>query len=204
MNDRHSITADLLSRIDNGDLSAVNALMAQHRDYLRRFVEFQMDPLLRKRVDPSDVVQETQFEVMQRIKDYLKRRPMSFRVWLRKTACQRVGMLRRYHLKARQRSVRREVALPDAFSLSLAKQHSDGRPSKGIEEQERAIQVRSALALLAEPDYEILVMRAFEELTNQEAAEALGIDPTAASKRFGRALMRLKEKLAQVGFNSQS
>ena len=68
------------------------------------------------------------------------------------------------------------------------------------EDRERAAQVQKALAQLSDTDYEILVMRFFEQLSNQETAEALGIDPGAACKRYGRALLHLRDKLASLGF----
>jgi RNA polymerase sigma-70 factor (ECF subfamily) len=47
-------------------------------------------------------------------------------------------------------------------------------------------------------DQEIIALRHFEDLTNAEAAEALGIQPTAASNRYVRAIVRLKEVLSQI------
>ena len=41
-------------------------------------------------------------------------------------------------------------------------------------------------------DCEILVLRHYEELTNIEAAAVLGLDQSAASKRYTRAMTRLK------------
>ena len=72
-----------------------------------------------------------------------------------------------------------------------------------LENEERAAQVRAALAQLNDTDYEILVMRSYEELSNQETAEALGIDPATACKRYGRALLHLRDKLAAAGFSSE-
>ena len=52
-------------------------------------------------------------------------------------------------------------------------------------------------------DREVLALRHFEELTNAETAEVLGIQPKAASMRYIRALGRLKEILAELpGFAS--
>ncbi len=203
-NDELSATAHLLSRIDHGDKTAIDVLLAQHREYLKRVIEFQMEPMLRLRVDPSDVVQETQLEVVQRIGDYLRRRPMSFRVWLRKTACQRLGMLRRFHLRSLRRSVRREISLPDASSILIANQLANCLPSRSVEDAELAASIRVAMAQLAKPDCEILILRFYEQLTNQESAEALGIDSSAASKRLGRALKRLKDKLTEFSATSQT
>lgn len=48
---------------------------------------------------------------------------------------------------------------------------------------------------MSDTDREILLLRYIEELTNQEAAEVLGIEPAAARKRLGRAMRRLAELL---------
>lgn len=154
---------------------------------------------LKARLDPSDIVQETQIEVARRIDDYLQRRPMSFRVWLRKTANEQMMMMYRRHVGAERRSVEREVSLPNHSSVALARQLIKGGPSKELQRRELAAQVRTAVDRLSEADREILLMRNFEELTNQEAAEVLEIDGAAASKRYGRALVRLRNVLVESG-----
>jgi DNA-directed RNA polymerase specialized sigma24 family protein len=47
-------------------------------------------------------------------------------------------------------------------------------------------------------DRDVLVLRHFEELTNVEAAQTLGIQESAASKRYVRALGKLKEVLRSM------
>jgi RNA polymerase sigma-70 factor (ECF subfamily) len=47
-------------------------------------------------------------------------------------------------------------------------------------------------------DREVLALRHFEQLDNNETAEALAITPTCASSRYLRALKRLKEVLGQM------
>ena len=50
----------------------------------------------------------------------------------------------------------------------------------------------------------ILALRHFEELTNSEVAEVLGIQVKAASIRYVRALKRLQEILSQLpGFGAE-
>ncbi len=44
-------------------------------------------------------------------------------------------------------------------------------------------------------DREVILMRHFEEMSNQEAAQALGLSESGATMRYGRALYRLKEIL---------
>jgi len=79
-------TQGLLQRVRNGDREAFERLFALHRAYLRQVVDFRMAGRLRVRVDPSDIVQETQLEAFRRLEDYVQREPMGFRLWLRKTA----------------------------------------------------------------------------------------------------------------------
>lgn len=195
-------TSLLLKRVRAGDREALNRLFELHRKYLRRFMELRMTQKLKARVDPSDVVQETQVEVARRIDDYLKRRPMSFRVWLRKTADEQMIMMYRRHIGAERRSVQREVALPANSSVALARQLIKGGPSKELQRRELATRVRKAVDRLPDTDREILLIRNFEGLTNQEAAEVLEIEPVAASKRYGRALIRLRNVLLELGLTS--
>src|SRR5262245_20878529 len=105
-------TCALLDRVRGGDRAALDALLARCRPALRDFVEFHLDPRLRARVDPSDVVQETQLELVRRMDDFLRKKPMPFRLWLRKKAYERLLNLRRDHLTRARRSVAREAVLP--------------------------------------------------------------------------------------------
>ena len=76
---------------------------------------------------------------------------MSFRLWLRKTACERLLMARRKHLAAARRSVAREEPLPDASSLALGRHFlaPGSTPSHKLSQRELIEQVRQAIAQLA-------------------------------------------------------
>jgi RNA polymerase sigma-70 factor (ECF subfamily) len=195
-------TQRLLRQVRAGDRRAFEQLFARHRPFLRHLIEVRLDPRLRARVDPSDVVQETHLEAFRRLHDYLARTPMPFRLWLRKTADERLLLLQRQHLGAARRAVGREVSLPDASSLQLAEQLLDGgsTPSQRLDRNEQAAAVRRALGRLSASDREVLLLRNLEMLSNQEVAHVLGIDPAAASQRYGRALLRLRKILLAGGF----
>jgi len=188
-------------RVGAGDPQAFDELFARHRPYLRQVIELRLDSKLRARVDPSDIVQETQLEAFRRLADYLERRPMAFRLWLRKTAHERLLMVQRHHRGAARRSIRREVQLPDGSSFQLAQQLLDPSltPGQLAERRELARQVRQAVGQLSEIDREILLMRNLEGLSNHEVAQVLQIDPAAASQRYGRALLRLRKLLLDSG-----
>jgi RNA polymerase sigma-70 factor (ECF subfamily) len=194
-------TDRLLEEARRGDESAFGRLFALHRPGLRRFVALRFDPPVRARLDPSDVVQETQLEAYRRMGDFLERRPMPFPVWLRKTAYERLLKLRRFHVEAARRSVGRELGLPDRSSLLLARPFLDrgSSPSEQVARGDLVRLVRLALAELSETDREVLLMRNVEELPYREIGCILELDPAAARKRYGRALLRLRSVLRDAG-----
>jgi RNA polymerase sigma-70 factor (ECF subfamily) len=196
-----SETGRLLDRVRDGTPGGIDHLLTHHRPYLRQVVALRLDPQLRARVDPSDVVQETQMEAVRRLQGYLQEPPMPFRLWLRQLAYDRLMMVRRKHAGAAQRSVGREVALPDQSSAALGQQllATNSSPSEQLSKRELARRVQAALAQLPEADGELLLMRNFEGLSNQEVAKVLQILPGAASQRYGRALLKLQKLLLSAG-----
>jgi len=194
-------TDQLLEQAQGGDERAFNDLFSRHREYLLLVVATRLDPRLRPRLDPEDVVQEAQLEAFRRFGDFLKRRPMSFRLWMRKTVCERLLMMQRHHRGASVRSIDREVELPDKSMFALVQQlfAAGSSPSKRLEQSETARLIRETMYRLSETDREILLMRNLEGLSNQEVAETLQIEPVAASQRYGRALLRLHKLLQESG-----
>ena len=91
-------------------------------------------------------------------------------------------------------------ALPAASSAALAAQllgrHTS--PTQAVVRAERILRVQEALNALDPIDREILSLRHFEELTAAEAARVLGIEESAAAKRYFRAFKRLKDVLAAM------
>lgn len=194
-------TLELLRRIQEGDREALATLLSCHRAELRQFVVLRLGSDVQARVDASDVVQETQLDVCRRLPDFLARQPMPFHLWLRKTAYERLLMLRRQHVEAGRRATGREVGLPDRSVVLLARQFlaSGSTPSQQLHRRELIRRVRQAVAHLAESDREILLMRNHEGLSYQDVACLLDIEPAAARQRYGRALLRLHQLLAEGG-----
>jgi len=192
-------TQRLLQQARAGAPGAIDRLLERHRAYVCRFVELRLDPQLRARVDPSDVVQEAQMEAVRRLDGYLGEAVMPFRLWLRQIAQDRLLMLRRRHCGAQRRAVSREVALPDGSSLAFARQLLAGgtSPSARLAASELVQRVRQAVAQMPEADQEIVLLRNFEGLSNREVAHLLAIQPATASQRYGRALLRLRKVLDQ-------
>jgi RNA polymerase sigma-70 factor (ECF subfamily) len=71
-------------------------------------------------------------------------------------------------------------------------------PSQAAIRAERKIRLQEALNRMDPLDREILVLRHYEQMTNGDAAAALGLEKSATSKRYTRSLERLKEILAAL------
>jgi RNA polymerase sigma-70 factor (ECF subfamily) len=194
-------TERLLEQIRAGQKPAVDQLFARHRPYLRRLISLRLDPKMRPRVDPSDVVQEAQMEAHRQLKAYLREPTFPFRLWLRQIAYDRLLMMRRFHVEAGRRAVERDMPLPDRSSVLLAREFLTAglSPSQHLLQREFVRRVREAVGRLPEGDREVLILRKLEGLSNQEAAQLLKIDPATASRRFGRAVLRLREILIEAG-----
>jgi RNA polymerase sigma-70 factor (ECF subfamily) len=196
---------DLLFRAASGEESALAALWERHRRRLRQMVRLRLDCRLQGRVDPSDVLQDAYLDLSARLPDYARDRPMPTYLWLRLVTGQRLAQEHRRHLGTAMRDAGREVALdpgpwPQASSASLAA-HLLGRlttPSQAAVRAERQLQLQAVLNRMEPIDREILALRHFEELSNGEAADVLGLSKTAANNRYVRALGRLRDLLEHV------
>ncbi|HXY36221.1 MAG TPA: sigma-70 family RNA polymerase sigma factor [Planctomycetaceae bacterium] len=208
MTGRPTVPADeeaLVLRLRDGDRDALGELFSLHRQRIWRMIRFRMDRRLAARIDPDDVLQEAFLAARARIDNFLAEPHGSFFVWLRMIALQSLFDQHRHHIGAEMRNAARDVRIdqPDSAntSLCLATQLAGTltSPSQAAAGHEMIQKLEQAIGSMAELDQEIIAMRHFEDLTNVEAAEALGISPTAASNRWVRALARLKEILSSFG-----
>jgi RNA polymerase sigma-70 factor (ECF subfamily) len=190
---------ELLDAASAGDEGALAILVERHRERLERMVRLRMDRRLQGRVDPADVVQEAYLAVRGKFPHYRADPRVPFFLWLRLEVGQKLVDVHRFHLGTQMRDAGQEVslhrgALPQVTSLSLA-EHLLGKlttASHAAMRVELKLRVQEALNSMDPHDREVLILRHFEELSNAEAAEVLGIKPSAAVNRYVRALKRLK------------
>jgi len=185
----------------DGGQSALATLYSQHRDRLERIVAFRLDPRIRRRIDPADILQDAYLEIARRLPDYLASGQLSFFVWMRQLTLQALIDVHRRHFREK-RDVNREIRLAapaggDATSLSIAQFLVDQMtsPSQVAVQAEELQRLQQALNSMNDIDREVLALRHFEQLSNQQVAEILGLTPTAASNRYLRAAARLSEIL---------
>ena len=199
--------SELLALAADGDSAAAGKLLNRYRARLTRMVRLRLDPRLRGRVGVSDVLQEAYLEAFERLEDYLKNPEVPFYVWLRFIAAQRVLTMHRRHIAAEGRAVGREqplAAVSAASSVAIAAEliGRELSPTGAAVRAELRQRLVEAFEGMEPIDREVLALRHFEQVSNVDAARILGLEPDASSKRYVRALRKLRHVLGPVDFGS--
>lgn len=192
---------ELRAALRDGGAGRLAELFAARRERLKRLVTWRLDPRLKGRLDASDVLQEVFLDASKRLDEFLNKPGLPFDIWLRLLTGRRLVELHRQHVGAAMRAAGQEVPLDGwafASAPSLAAQlvgHLTS-PSRAAARAETAARLTEALEAMDAIDREILILRHFDELSNNEVALLLGLQKAAASNRYVRALRRLREILA--------
>ncbi len=204
MSDENVDNSELLDRFEREGQQALASVFSEHRDRLRRMIEFRLDARLRGRVSASDVLQEAYIDALKRLPHFQADPEVPFFIWLRTVTVQRLIDVHRMHLGAQARDAAKEVRLDQGGTIAASSEKMAEimgnltSPSQAAQRAEVMGGVREALDRLDPIDREVLALRHFEEMSNQEVAAALGIQSAAASKRYVRAIERLREALDRV------
>lgn len=195
----------LVEQAKAGDERALVQLFDQHRDRLMRMVNLRMDRRIQARVSESDVLQEAYVDLAQQLPNYAKDPKLPFFLWLRRITGQRLAKIHRRHLGQAMRDAGREVALdrnwmPDASSALVAFGLIDQFTSAAAKAVRVEIleKIQEALETMPEQDREVISLRHSEQLSNEEIAIVLDVTNKAASMRYTRAILRLKEMLEKI------
>ena len=89
---------------------------------------------------------------------------------------------------------RRRQGLPEDETMLIS---HDAPPDEIMEQDERLVRLRAALAALRPEEQEVFLMRQNGELTYEEIAETMGIPAGTVKTRMRLALTKLREVLAE-------
>lgn len=184
-------------------LARLEAAFAEARPKLERMVRCRLVPPLAKRVDVDDVLQDAWLDAVARIDNFALEESeghVSDFVWMRRVVLQTLIDLQREHLDAEKRAAGREVNLRvgpvgDSAGMSALLAASLTSPSGAAMRAENNARLIAAIDAMDSTDREIVVLRHFEELSNEEAAAIVNLPPSTASYRYIRALASLKSVL---------
>ena len=197
-------TQSLIDRARSGDEAALTELFVQHRERLKRMVNVRMDRRIQARVAESDVLQEAFVDLANQLPNYAKSPELPFFLWLRRLTGQRLAKIHRFHLGQQKRAAEREIrinhSIPDASSIVVAAELADKMTSAAGRaiRKETQKKVQEVIETMSPSDREIISLRNVEQLSNEEVSLVLGISNKTASKRYTRAILRVKSALEGI------
>jgi RNA polymerase sigma-70 factor (ECF subfamily) len=192
---------DLLARARSGDQAALGQLLQLYRNYLRLQARTLIDSTLQRRLDPSDLVQETFLEAHRDFGRFAGTTEAELVAWLRQVLVRNLADQVKRH-QSRKRDVRRVESLEAMLDRSSrrveeALQAGISSPSAQARRREQAVLLADALAALP-PDYrEVIVLRHLEHLKFDEVAARMGRSSGAVRMLWARALERLNRLLEE-------
>lgn len=173
--------------------------MDEFRSYLRFLARAHLDPRLRAKVDPSDLVQQTLLQAHQARASFSGDSPEQQAAWLRKILARNLAHAVRDQHRAR-RDVKRERSLDQALeasSVRLGDWLADGRssPSQQLLRHERMLRVAAAVEGLPEAQREAVVLHYWQSWSLEQIAGQLDRTPAAVAGLLHRGLDKLKTVL---------
>lgn len=190
---------------EGADASFLTSLLALHRGSLERRIRLHLDRRILQRLDESDILQEAYLEALRRLAAGGRRPAVRLSQWFWSLTRQKIVDTYRFHLGTRRRDLRRETREEGVDRVPLRRisdlLRGPSNPESPVEEMlrsELSFHVQSELRTLRPQDQKVLLLRLERELSFHELADALGISPTAAMKRYHRALRRCRRQLLRL------
>ena len=199
-NDGAMSTTQLVVASKEGDNEAFGRLLEQYRGFLLMLAHRYLSERLRRRVDPSDIVQITFLEAKRDFPKFRGETPAEFSGWLRGMLKNNVATAVTRHVMTKKRSLKREVnaagkAGDDSAGAAWITQlpGSTTSPSGVVMKKEAAFALINALHELPETQAEAIRLRYMEGLPLAEIVERMGKSDTAVAGLLKRGLQKLRK-----------
>lgn len=191
----------LLAEAREGETETLGQLLQLYRNYLTILATTQLDRKLRRRMSPSDLVQETMLAAH---RDFLKFRGSTereFLAWLRQILIHSLHHAIETHLRAKMRDIRCEISIEqvsaalDRTAINFAHVLADPGPSPSatVRERERVVALADQLARLRPQYREVIVLRNLQGLSFDEIAERMDRKAGAVRMLWLRAIDKFKQ-----------
>ena len=188
---------DLITRARSGDSTALGELLDKYRDQLRILADRDLSDRLQRRVDASDIVQQTFLIAHRCFEQFRGESDPELIAWLRQILNQNVQEAVRRHVHAQQRTISQEVSLQSAGTTSLPfdPPASDPTPSRVVARSESASALQAALDSLPEDQRQAVRLKHIEGRPVAEIAQTLGKSEAAVAGLLRRGVVALRQKL---------
>jgi RNA polymerase sigma-70 factor (ECF subfamily) len=191
----------LLEQARRRESQPLGELLQLYRNYLTILATTQLDARLRRRMSPSDIVQET---LLAAHRDFGQFRGVCERellMWLRQILIHSLHRAYDMHLRARCRDVRGEISIEeisqalDRSVVKFAQALADPGPSPSApaQERERSVRMADQLAKLKRDYRDVIVLRNLQGLSFEEVAERMQRKIGTVRMLWIRAIDKLRE-----------
>jgi RNA polymerase sigma-70 factor (ECF subfamily) len=183
-----------LSSARAGSEPTVWELLAACRSYLLGVAAERLDPSLRAKANPSDLVHETLLEAYRDFAQFRGRCAAEWRAWLRQLLIHNLANFERRYFATAMRRAQREVSLADATTAEAVPARGPS-PSSRVMAGERERALECGVAQLPDDYRQVIIWHHREGLPFDEIGHRLGRSPDAARRLWSRAIERLQELL---------
>ncbi len=177
-----------------------NPDLERYRPLLRLLAQIHLDPRLKPKLDPSDLVQQTLLQGHRALKDFRGRGEAELEAWLRQILARELLHAVRKFLHQQNCDVRREVPVDPLAQQSSARladwlAAEQDSPSEQAVHNEQTLRLARALETLPEDQRQALVLQHWYGLSLGEIGSSLGRGPVAVAGLIKRGLRKLRETL---------
>ncbi|MEL7499719.1 MAG: sigma-70 family RNA polymerase sigma factor [Planctomycetota bacterium] len=188
--------SQLVDAARDGDAAAHSEICRQVQGRLNRMANQHLDANLRRKLNPSDIVQATLTRMVQGFHDFRGTSSAEFYGWLNTILKNEVNSTRR-NFQRQRRDIRREHE-PGPESPADEAKPNEQTPDQLVERQELISRFNKVIQRLP-PDYaHVIELRSIQELPFDEVAEQMGRSVNAVSKLWKRAIVVLQQELSNL------
>lgn len=173
--------------------------LEKYRRYLWLLARVQLDPAIRGRVSPSDIVQQTLIEAYSG-RDQFEGVEEQRAGWLRQILARNLADAARDHRRAK-RDIARERSIEASLGQTSQRlgdwiAQSQTSPSQHVAREEELLQLVDALFELDEEELEVVVRRHWQGETLAAIGEAMNLSKYLVTQRYRNAITRVRKRLS--------
>jgi RNA polymerase sigma-70 factor (ECF subfamily) len=181
------------------DVPAAERPLEQYREYLRLLARSQIDPRLRAKLDPSDVVQDALLTAHAKLATFRGRTEAEKAAWLRRILANHLAQaVRRFGRQRRDAALERslQAAVEESSArLEVWLAAADSTPRQLAERHEQTIQLARALEQLPGDQRTAVELRHLFGRTVAEIGQQMGRTEPAVAGLLRRGLKALRETM---------
>ena len=191
----------LLERARLGSTEALGQVLQLYRNYLTILATTQLDRRLRRRVNPSDLVQDAMLAAHTDFAAFRGNSERELLAWLRQILINCLHHVIETHLRAKMRDMRREISVEQvgatldrsAYNFNQMLADRGPSPSAPMLQRERAVALADQLSRLPSKYRDVIVLRNLQGLSFDEVADRMDRKPGTVRMLWLRAIEKFKQ-----------